>query len=86
MDFQVSAQDLGTGRATSVKIDNDKGRWTEEDIQRMVKEEKIFAEEDARHRAQVDAKNKPESYLYHSRSLVNGKQTLVSLTLTSGDC
>jgi len=74
--LHVSAKDLGTGKETMVKIDNNKDRLTEEEIQRMVKEAEEFAEDDARHRAQVDATNKMESYLYHARSSLdddNGK-------------
>lgn len=65
--LHVTAKDLGTGKETMVKIDNNKERLTEEEIQRMVKEAEEFAEDDARHRSQVDAKNKMESYLYHAR-------------------
>ncbi len=74
--LHVSAKDLGTGKETMVKIDNNKDRLTEEEIQRMVKEAEEFADDDARHRAQVDATNKMESYLYHARSSLdddNGK-------------
>jgi endoplasmic reticulum chaperone BiP len=76
--LHVSAKDLGTGKETSVKIENDKGRLTEEDIQRMVKEAEEFADEDARHRAQVDAKNKMESYLYHARSSLEDDKGKIS--------
>ncbi len=65
--LHVTAKDLGTGKETMVKIDNNKERLTEEEIQRMVKEAEEFADDDARHRSQVDAKNKMESYLYHAR-------------------
>ena len=76
--LHVSAKDLGTGKETKVTITNDKGRLTEEEIQRMVKEAEEFAEDDARHRAQMDAKNKMESYLYSARSLLDDDKGRIS--------
>jgi heat shock protein 5 len=44
--LRVSAQDKGTGKSESITITNDKGRLSEEEIQRMVQEAEEFAEED----------------------------------------
>jgi heat shock protein 5 len=76
--LHVSAKDLGTGKDTSVKIDNSKDRLSEEDIQRMVREAEEFADEDARQRARIDAKNKMESYLYHARSSMEEVESKLS--------
>ena len=44
--LKVSAHDKGSGKSESITITNDKGRLSEEDIERMVKEAEQFAEED----------------------------------------
>merc|ERR1711916_269313 len=44
--LRVSAEDKGTGNSNEVKIENDKGRLSEEDIERMIEEAEMFAEED----------------------------------------
>eukprot|EP00002_Diphylleia_rotans_P003721 TRINITY_DN125_c0_g1_i1.p1 TRINITY_DN125_c0_g1~~TRINITY_DN125_c0_g1_i1.p1 ORF type:complete len:655 (-),score=179.48 TRINITY_DN125_c0_g1_i1:247-2211(-) len=67
----VSATDKGTGKSESVTITNDKGRLSEEDIQRMVEEAERFAEEDRKSREKVEAKNGLESYIFQVRSTLN---------------
>merc|ERR1719389_44465 len=42
----VGAEDKGTGNSEKIIITNDKGRLTEEQIERMIKEAEEFAEED----------------------------------------
>jgi heat shock protein 5 len=44
--LKVSAQDKGTGKSESITITNDKGRLSEEEIERMVQDAEKFAEED----------------------------------------
>merc|ERR1719424_1602967 len=44
--LQVSAEDKGTGKAEKITITAEKGRLSEEDIERMVREAEEFAEDD----------------------------------------
>merc|ERR1719473_2460995 len=44
--LQVGAQDKGTGRAEKITITAEKGRLSDEEIERMVEEAETFAEED----------------------------------------
>merc|ERR1711916_138802 len=44
--LQVSAEDKGTGKAEKITITAEKGRLSEEDIERMVREAEEFAAED----------------------------------------
>ena len=44
--MKVSAADKGTGKAESITITNEKGRLSQEEIDRMVKEAEEFAAED----------------------------------------
>merc|ERR1712033_33136 len=44
--LQVSAEDKGTGNKEKITITNDQNRLTPEDIERMIKDSEMFAEED----------------------------------------
>merc|ERR1712124_232647 len=55
-----------------VTITNDKGRLTEEQIERMIKEAEEFAEEDKALKEKVDARNAFDNYLHSMKSAVEG--------------
>jgi len=66
--LNVAAQDKGTGKSEKITITNDKGRLTEEEIERMVREAEEFAEQDKAAKGRIDAKNKLESYCYNMKN------------------
>merc|ERR1712100_730095 len=66
--LQVSAEDKGTGKSEKITITNDKGRLSEEEIERMVNEAEEFAEEDRKVKERIDARNGLESYLYNLKN------------------
>merc|ERR1711967_178597 len=66
--LQVSAADKGTGKAEKITITADKGRLSEEEIERMVREAEEFAEEDKKVQEKINAKNSLESYLYRMKN------------------
>merc|ERR1712230_214103 len=70
--LNVGAQDKGTGKKEKITITNDKGRLTEEQIEKMIKEAEQFAEEDRKVKERVDAKNVFDGYLHSMRSAVEG--------------
>merc|ERR1712196_392765 len=47
---------------------NDKGRLSEDEIERMVKEAEQFADEDKKTKGRVEAKNSIENYLYSMKN------------------
>merc|ERR1712178_174489 len=55
--LKVGAEDKGTGKSEKITITNDKGRLTEEQIEKMIKEAEQFADEDKKVKERVDAKN-----------------------------
>merc|ERR1712113_1090188 len=69
--LQVSAEDKGTGKAEKITITAEKGRLSEEEIQRMVYEAEQFAEEDKRVKEKIDARNGLESYLYNLKNTLD---------------
>merc|ERR1712186_77415 len=70
--LNVGAEDKGTGKAEKITITNDKGRLTEEQIEKMIKEAEQFADEDKKVKERVDAKNAFDGYLHSMRSATEG--------------
>merc|ERR1712093_875167 len=70
--LNVGAKDKATGKAEKITITNDKGRLTEEQIEKMIKEAEQFADEDKKVKERVDAKNAFDGYLHSMRSAVEG--------------
>merc|ERR1712216_303472 len=68
----VGAEDKGTGNSEKITITNDKGRLTEEQIEKMIKEAEEFAEEDKLLKEKVDARNAFDNYLHSMKSAVEG--------------
>jgi molecular chaperone DnaK len=59
----VSAKDLGTGKEQSIKITASSG-LSEEEIERLVKDAELHADEDKKKRELVDARNAADSQIY----------------------
>ncbi|MBW1918901.1 MAG: molecular chaperone DnaK [Deltaproteobacteria bacterium] len=59
----VSAKDLATGKEQSIKITASSG-LSEEEIQKLVKDAELHAEEDRKKRELVDARNMADSLIY----------------------
>ncbi|KAL1970009.1 hypothetical protein VTN77DRAFT_6414 [Rasamsonia byssochlamydoides] len=74
--LKVSAADKGTGKAESITITNDKGRLSQEEIDRMVAEAEQFAEEDRAARAKIEARNALENYAFSLKNQVNDENGL----------
>jgi heat shock protein 5 len=70
--LNVGAEDKGTGKVEKITITNDKGRLTEEQIEKMIKDAELFADEDKKVRERVDAKNAFDGYLHSMRAAAEG--------------
>merc|ERR1712156_108690 len=70
--LNVGAEDKGTGKSEKITITNDKGRLTEEQIEKMIKDAEMYADEDKKVRERVDAKNSFDGYLHSMRSAAEG--------------
>jgi L1 cell adhesion molecule like protein len=68
--LKVSAMDKTSGKSENITITNDKGRLSQADIERMVKEAEQYKAEDDKQKERIAAKNSLESYCF------NIKQTL----------
>ena len=80
--LQVSAEDKGSGKSEKITITAEKGRLTEDDIERMVQEAEEFAEEDKRTKQRIDGRNALESYCYQLKNTLDDDEKPLDL---SGD-
>ncbi|GLT72439.1 hypothetical protein SLA2020_443740 [Shorea laevis] len=71
--LHVKAEDKAAKKSESITITNDKGRLSQEEIEKMVKEAEEFAEEDKKVKERIDARNKLETYIYNMRSTIGDK-------------
>ena len=76
--LNVGAEDKGTGKSEKITITNDKGRLSQEEIERMVEEAEEFAEEDRKIKERVDARNSLETYAYNMKNTVADDDKLAS--------
>jgi len=69
--LNVTAEDKGaSGKKANITITNDKGRLSKDDIDRMVREAEQYADEDAKAKERIDAKNQLESYCYQMKNTI----------------
>ena len=83
--LQVAAEDKGTGKAEKITITAEKGRLSEEDIERMVREAEEFAEEDKKVKGRIDARNGLESYLYNMKNTLDDEEKGVADNISAED-
>jgi heat shock protein 5 len=74
--LKVSAGDKGTGKSESITITNDKGRLSQEEIDRMIADSEKFAEEDKATAARITARNGLENYAFSLKNQVNDAEGL----------
>jgi len=74
--LKVSAHDKGTGKSESITITNDKGRLTQEEIDRMVEEAEKYAEEDKANAERITARNSLENFAFGLKGQVNDEEGL----------
>jgi len=69
--LSISASDTISGSSKTITITSEKGRLSEEEIERMVAEAEEFADQDAAEKAKIEAKNQLEAYLYNLKSSIS---------------
>merc|ERR1719411_1456767 len=78
--LNVSAVDKSTGKLNKITINNDKGRLSKEDIERMVQEAEQYAEQDGLQRERVEAKNNLESLCFRIKASLNDEAVSTKLS------
>jgi len=81
--LNVSAVEKSTGKENKITITNDKGRLSQDEIERMVEEAEKFKAEDAANRNRIEAKNALENYCYSIKSSIESAE--VKDKISAGD-
>lgn len=68
--LSISASDKGTGKVESLTITSEKGRLSEEEIERMVSEAETYKAEDDAYKKRIEARNSLENYCYSLKSSI----------------
>lgn len=74
--MKVSAADKGTGQSESITITNEKGRLSQEEIDRMVREAEEFAAEDESQRKRIEAQNSFSNQVFTLKSQLGDQEGL----------
>jgi L1 cell adhesion molecule like protein len=72
--MNVSAQDKSTGNVKKITIKNEKGRLSQDEIDRMVSDAEKFKDQDEAVRKKVEAKNGLEGYCFDVRNSLSNEQ------------
>ncbi|KAA0162422.1 hypothetical protein FNF31_03221 [Cafeteria roenbergensis] len=72
--LQVSAEDKDTGKSEKITITAEKGRLSEDEIDRMVREAEEFAEDDKKTKERIDSRNALESYCYSLKNQIEDEE------------
>merc|ERR1712100_918608 len=83
--LQVSAEDKGTGKSEKITITAEKGRLSEEEIERMVEEAEQFAEEDKKVKDRIDGRNGLEGYCYNLKNTLEDEEKGIADKLSEED-
>merc|ERR1712110_144778 len=83
--LNVGAEDKGTGKEEKITITNDKGRLTEEQIEKMIKEAEQFADEDKKVREKIEARNALENYVYSMKNTLSDPEKGVADKISDDD-
>jgi len=76
--LNVGAEDKGTGKKEKITITADKGRLSQDEIARMLKEAEDYADADKAARETIDARNSLEGYAYSMKNSIEDEEKLGS--------
>jgi L1 cell adhesion molecule like protein len=72
--LNVSALEKSTGKEQKITITNDKGRLSQDEIERMVSEAEKYKAEDDANKNRIEAKNGLENYCYSLKSSISSPE------------
>merc|ERR1711988_753931 len=72
--LNVKAEEQGSGASEKITITNDKGRLSQEEIERMVEEAEEFAEEDRLMKERIEARNGLEHAAYSVKNQISEEE------------
>merc|ERR1712216_502546 len=83
--LNVGAEDKGTGKNEKITITNDKGRLSQEEIERMVAEAEEYQEEDKKVREKIEARTQLENYVYSMKNTLSDSEKGIADKISEDD-
>merc|ERR1711937_621076 len=83
--LNVGAEDKGTGKNEKITITNDKGRLSQEEIERMVQEAEEFQEEDKKVREKIESRNQLENCVYSMKNTLSDSEKGIADKISEDD-
>jgi len=75
--LNVSAKDIGTGKEQKITITSSSG-LSKEEVEKMTKDGELHAEEDRRHKDDIEAKNRADSLVYSVEKMLKENREKIS--------
>jgi molecular chaperone DnaK len=75
--LNVSAKDMGTGKEQKITITSSSG-LSKEEIDRMTREAESHADEDRRHKEEIEVKNRADAMVYSTEKLLKEQRDKIS--------
>ena len=72
--LNVSAVEKSSGKTEKITVKNEKGRLSDDEIQRMVDEAEKFKEDDTKQREKVEARNGLDNYIFSVKQSLNDEK------------
>ena len=72
--LNVNAVEKSSGKSHNITVTNDKGRLSQEDIEKMVKEAEDFKEQDKELKEKIESKNSLENYCYQIKNTLTDEK------------
>ena len=72
--LEVAAVEKSAGKEKKITIKNDKGRMSQDEVQRLVQEAERYKAEDDANTVRIEAKNKLENMCYQLRTQLDDAQ------------
>merc|ERR1712121_108538 len=78
--LNVSAMEKGSRKSEKITITNDKGRLSNEEIEKMVNDAERFKDEDEKQKERIAAKNGLESFIFNMKSSIDNEEVKSKLS------
>merc|ERR1712211_139592 len=72
--LNVSAVEKGSGKIEKITITNDKGRLSNDEIEKMVNDAETFKDEDDKQKEIITVKNTLESYIFNLKASLDNEE------------
>jgi heat shock protein 1/8 len=74
--LKVSAKEKSTGKEMNIEIKNDKGRLSEEQIEKMVQDAELYKSHDEAYKLKIETRNNYEQFLLQMKTTFESKEEL----------